>query len=66
MLSLTSLRSMEEKLPAGKFMRTHRSYIVGRNHIRAVGRGTVQIQGETLPASGGYRETFDRFFSRWK
>ncbi|UOQ99027.1 LytTR family DNA-binding domain-containing protein [Hymenobacter sp. 5317J-9] len=66
LLSLTSLRSMEEKLPAGKFMRIHRSYIVGLGHIQAVGRGTVQIQGETLPVSDGYRESFDQFFSRWK
>ena len=47
-------------------MRIHRSYIVGLNHIQAVGRGTVQIAGETLPVSDGYRETFDQFFSRWK
>ncbi|MBF9141902.1 response regulator transcription factor [Hymenobacter sp. BT439] len=66
LLSLTSLRSMEEKLPAGKFLRIHRSYIVGLNHIQAVGRGTVQIAGETLPVSDGYREAFDQFFSRWK
>ncbi|MBF9219772.1 LytR/AlgR family response regulator transcription factor [Hymenobacter ruricola] len=66
LLSLTSLRSMEEKLPAGKFLRIHRSYIVGLGHIQAVGRGTVQIQGETLPVSDGYREAFDQFFSRWK
>jgi two-component system response regulator LytT len=66
MLSLTSLRSMEEKLPSRQFMRIHRSYIVGLNHIQAVGRGTVQIEGETLPVSDGYREAFDQFFSRWK
>jgi two-component system response regulator LytT len=66
LLSLTSLRSMEEKLPSSKFMRIHRSYIVGLGHIQAVGRGTVQIAGETLPVSDGYREAFDQFFSRWK
>jgi two-component system response regulator LytT len=66
LLSLTSLRSMEEKLPARQFMRIHRSYIAGLSHIQAVGRGTVQIQGETLPVSDGYREAFDQFFSRWK
>ena len=66
LLSLTSLRSMEEKLPVRQFMRIHRSYILGLNHIQAVGRGTVQIRGETLPVSDGYRETFDQFFSRWK
>ncbi|MCI1186635.1 LytTR family DNA-binding domain-containing protein [Hymenobacter sp. DH14] len=66
LLSLTSLRSMEEKLPASKFMRIHRSYIVGLGHIQSVGRGTVQLAGETLPVSDGYREAFDQFFSRWK
>lgn len=66
LLSLTSLRSMEEKLPVRQFMRIHRSYILGLNHIQAVGRGTVQIRGETLPVSDGYREAFDQFFSRWK
>ena len=66
LLSLTSLRSMEEKLPAGKFMRIHRSYIVGLGHLQSVGRGTVQLAGETLPVSDGYREAFDAFFSRWK
>lgn len=66
LLSLTSLRSMAEKLPAGGFMRIHRSYIVGLGHLQSVGRGTVQLAGETLPVSDGYREAFDQFFSRWK
>ena len=66
LLSLTSLRSMEEKLPAGKFMRIHRSYIVGLDHVAAVGRGTLQVRGETLPVSDGYREGVDAFFARWK
>ncbi len=66
LLSLTSLRNMEEKLPAGKFMRIHRSYIVGLDHVAAVGRGTLQVRGETLPISDGYREAVDAFFARWK
>jgi DNA-binding LytR/AlgR family response regulator len=66
LLSLTSLRSMEEKLPAGKFMRVHRSYIVGLDHVAAVGRGTLQVRTETLPVSDGYREAVDAFFARWK
>ena len=66
LLSLTSLRSMEEKLPAGKFMRIHRSYIAGLDHVAAVGRGTLQVGKETLPVSDGYREAVDAFFARWK
>ena len=66
LLALTSLRGLEEKLPAGQFLRIHRSYIVGLAHVRAVGRGTVELAGHTLPVSDGYREAFDQFFSRWK
>jgi len=66
LLSLTSLRNMEEKLPGRHFMRIHRSYIIGLDHIQAIGRGTVQIKGETIPVSDGYREVFDQFFSKWK
>ncbi|NML66938.1 response regulator transcription factor [Hymenobacter sp. RP-2-7] len=66
LLSLTSLRSMEEKLPAGRFMRIHRSYIVGLDHVAAVGRGTLQVAKETLPVSDGYRDAVDAFFARWK
>ena len=66
LLSLTSLRSMEEKLPASRFMRVHRSYIVSLDHVAAVGRGTLQVGKETLPVSDGYREAVDAFFARWK
>jgi two-component system response regulator LytT len=66
LLSLTSLRGLEEKLPARRFLRIHRSYIVGLDHVQAVGRSTVQLRGETLPVSESYREAFDRHFSRWK
>ena len=64
LLSLSSLRGLEEKLPPRQFMRIHRPYIVGLAHLQAVGRGTVQIAGQTLPVSDGYREAFDQFFSK--
>ncbi len=66
LLSLISLRSMENKLPAAKFMRIHRSYIVGLDHVAAVGRGTLQVRQQTLPVGDGYREVVDQFLSRWK
>ncbi|ALW85149.1 hypothetical protein AUC43_08615 [Hymenobacter sedentarius] len=66
LLSLTTLKSMEERLPARQFMRIHRSYIVGLQHITSIGRGTVQIGDETIPVSDGYREAFEQFISRWK
>lgn len=64
-LSLTSLKVLEEKLPSKRFMRIHRSYIVSLDQIKAVTRNAVQIGEETIPVSDQYKETFSTFISRW-
>jgi DNA-binding LytR/AlgR family response regulator len=65
LLSLMSLRSMEEKLPARRFMRVHRSFIVALDKIESVRRLTVQIGAETIPVGEQYKEAFGQFLSRW-
>ncbi len=65
LLSLMSLRSMEEKLPARRFMRIHRSFIVALDKIESVRRLTVQIGAETIPVGEQYKEAFGQFLSRW-
>lgn len=53
--TLMSLRSLEERLPAGRFMRIHRSYIVNLAAIEGMGHNRVIIGGEELPVSESYR-----------
>ena len=65
LLSLTSLKALEEKLPPRQFMRVHRSYIVALDHISAVTRSSIQIGATTIPVSDQYREVFADFISRW-
>jgi len=65
LLSLMSLRAMEEKLPARRFLRIHRSFIVALDKIEAVRRLTVQIGPETIPVGEQYKEAFAQFLSRW-
>ncbi|WP_288425405.1 LytTR family DNA-binding domain-containing protein [uncultured Spirosoma sp.] len=65
LLSLTSLKSLEEKLPARQFMRVHRSFIVALDRIDAVSRNTVQIGSVTIPVSDQYKDTFSQFIQRW-
>ena len=65
LLSLMSLRSMEEKLPARRFLRIHRSFIVALDKIESVRRFTVQIGTETIPVGEQYKEAFGQFLSRW-
>ena len=65
LLSLMSLKAMEEKLPVRRFMRVHRSFIVALDKIEAVRRLTVQIGTVTIPVGDQYKEAFLRFLSRW-
>ena len=65
LLSLMSLKAMEEKLPPRRFMRIHRSFIVALDKIEAVRRLTVQIGAVTIPVGDQYKDTFLQFLSRW-
>ncbi|TXE12246.1 LytR/AlgR family response regulator transcription factor [Algoriphagus aquimarinus] len=64
-LSLTSLKSMEELLPADKFMRVHRSYIVALDHIDSVSKNVIQIEKNHISVSDNYKEAFLEFMSKW-
>ena len=65
LLSLMSLKSMEDKLPARRFLRVHRSFIVALDKIEAVRRLTVQIGSLTIPVGDQYKDAFMQFLSRW-
>ncbi len=64
-LSLTSLKSMEELLPSDKFMRVHRSYIVALDHIDSVSKNVIQIGKNHISVSDNYKEAFLEFMSKW-
>ena len=57
-LSLESMKKMEATLPAGIFIRIHKSYIINRNKIEFLDRGKVIINGQYLPVGETYREKF--------
>lgn len=64
-LSLTSLKALEEKLPAQRFMRIHRSFIVALDKIEAVSRNRVQIGQTNIPVTDQYKDAFNDFMNRW-
>ena len=59
-ITLQTMKSLEEKLPASKFRRVHRSYIVNLEHVEAVEGNSLEVtqDGKTkLIAIGkNYRE----------
>jgi two-component system, LytTR family, response regulator len=51
-----SMKSIEEKLPQGKFFRIHKSYIVALSFITAIRRNSVFLGELELPLSDLYKE----------
>jgi len=51
-----SLRSLEEQLPTSKFLRIHKSYLVGIDRISAIRKNSVFIQDAELPVGETYRD----------
>ena len=60
-LSLMSMKSMEELLPTNRFMRVHRSYIVQKEKIRIIDRGRIVFDKTYIPISDSYKQAFQSF-----
>lgn len=50
------MKTVEEQLPADKFVRIHKSYIVSVAFIASVRKSSVFINGLELPVSDNYKE----------
>ncbi len=59
-ITLQTMKSLEQKLPSGQFMRIHRSYIVNVEKINAIIGNMVEVmeknQAKHLPIGKNYRE----------
>ena len=57
-----TMKAIEDLLPAEKFMRVHRSYIVALEKISAIDSyGDVLIGKVAVPVSDSYRKGIDRY-----
>jgi DNA-binding LytR/AlgR family response regulator len=57
-LSKLSLKAFEEKLPAGKFIRVHKSFIVSLDKISSIRNDIIRIGQRDIPLSKGCRDSF--------
>jgi DNA-binding LytR/AlgR family response regulator len=64
-LSLTSLKALEEKLPSKRFMRVHRSFIVSLDKVTSMTKNSLQIGKMNIAVGDQYKETFGQFLGRW-
>ncbi|WP_426671132.1 LytR/AlgR family response regulator transcription factor [Mucilaginibacter sp. McL0603] len=64
-LSLTSLKALEEKLPSKRFMRVHRSFIVSLDKVTSMTKNSLQIGKMNIAVGDQYKEAFGHFLGRW-
>jgi len=64
-LTLTSLKALEQKLSAKLFMRVHRSYIVALDKINSVTKNSLNISQLNIAIGEQYKEAFGDYLSKW-
>lgn len=55
---LSTMKTLEKKLPSSKFIRIHRSHIVALGHVDQIEDNTVVVNGKLLSVSRHYKEYF--------
>ena len=63
LLSLMSMKAMEEMLPANRFIRVHRSYIVQKSKIRVVEHNRIVFGKTYIPVGDSYKDIFQTFLN---
>ena len=64
-LSLTSLKALEEKLSPRRFMRVHRSFIVALDKITSMTKNSLQIGKMNIAVGDQYKDAFNQFVEKW-
>lgn len=58
LIALSTMKSVEGRLPADRFCRVHRSYIVALDKIESVEHNRIRIGDELIPVAPAYQEVF--------
>lgn len=63
-LTLSTMKQMESKLPADRFMRVHRSFIVNLNRVEVIERSRIVFGKVYIPIGDQYKDAFQAFVDR--
>jgi len=58
LITLDSLKTLEESLPGQRFIRVHKSYIISIEKIDSIERNRIFIKDAVIPIGDTYRERF--------
>lgn len=60
-MTLMNIKTLEGTLPASKFMRVHRSFIVNKDRITVIERNRIVFGKTCIPVSDSYKTAFTDF-----
>jgi len=63
-MSITTMKLLESKLPESRFMRVHRSFIVNLKKIETIERSRIVFGKTYIPVSDQYKDKFQEFLDR--
>ena len=62
-MTLLSMKAVEQQLPSANFMRVHRSYIVNLKMITTIERNRIVFDKVYIPVSEQHKEAFQQFIN---
>ena len=60
-LSLSTLKALEARLPEDRFMRVHRSFIVSLEKVKVIDRNRIVFGEVRIPVTDQYKDKFQKF-----
>jgi DNA-binding LytR/AlgR family response regulator len=64
-MTLLSMKAVDEILPSDRFMRVHRSYIVNLSKISVIERNRIVFDGKVyIPVSDQYKSSFQKYIDK--
>ena len=63
-LSLMNMKTIEQHLPADRFIRVHRSFIVQMSKINVIERNRIVFGKKYIPISDTYKKAFSDYLAR--
>ena len=64
-MTLLSMKKLEERLPAERFMRVHRSYTINLEKITAVANNRIIYGKDTyIPIGNQYKDKFNEYLEK--
>ena len=62
-ITLEALKKLEDTLPSDQFARVHRSYIVAKDRVTAMGNAHLELANKKIPIGKSYRDQVQEWFS---